>query len=42
MEFEWGRVLNAKPDDIEADKALLEDLYTFVTRTRLPESVDEG
>ncbi len=40
--LEWDRVLNAKPDGIEADKALLEDLYTFLSRTKLPESFDEG
>ena len=40
--MEWGKVLNIKPDDVEADKELLEDIYTFLTRTALPESVEEG
>ena len=40
--MDWSSVLNAKPEDIEGDKSLLESLYTFFSIKELPQYVEEG
>ena len=34
--------LDTKPGDVEEDKALLEDIYNFITWANLPDSIEEG
>ena len=40
--MEWDEVVSAKPEVLEGDKALLDDVFTFLSRNTLPESIDEG
>ena len=40
--MDWSTVLNTAPGDVEGDKTLLEDVYTFLISKELPQSVEEG